>query len=176
MPPFEDHTLDTAPDESRPALAGAKAKFGFVPSALARMAESPTAVAAFGKTMATFEASSLAHVEREVIAMTTASIVGCHVCVALHGAILAANPETAPLAAPLREGRSLDDPRLGALQRFTRAVIATRGDVAPEDLSAFLAAGYTKRAALDVVVGVALYTFTAYTNRLTRAPIDPAFA
>ena len=73
------------------------------------------------------------------------------------------------------EGRPLDDPKLEALARFTRVVWDTRGAASDEDLAAFFGAGWDRRAALDVLVGIGAYTFSTFANRLTRARIDPAF-
>ncbi|SRR6266545_1310573 len=172
---FSEHTIESAPEGSRAALSATAAKFGFVPSAMARLAESPSAVAMFGRMMAVWDATSLSHAEREVVAMTTAGLVGCHVCIALHSAILAGDPATRDLAGPLGKGGALADPRLEALRRFARSVIESRGAAGDDDLARFLAAGYSRAQALEVVVGVATYTFTAYSNRLTRAAIDAPF-
>jgi len=44
------------------------------------------------------------------------------------------------------------------------------------DLNRFLQAGFTHEQALEVVLGAATTTLSSYANRLTRAPLDPAFA
>jgi hypothetical protein len=36
--------------------------------------------------------------------------------------------------------------------------------------------GYTRRQALEVVLGIGAYTMSTYANRLTGAPIDPELA
>ena len=43
MTNFNVHTIDTAPDQSRPLLEGAKQAFGFVPNLIGVLAESPAA-------------------------------------------------------------------------------------------------------------------------------------
>jgi AhpD family alkylhydroperoxidase len=171
---FIDYTAETAPDAARPALRGAEQKFGFLPSAMARLAESPSVVAAFGRVMAVWESASLDHVEREVVTMTVAHDAGCEVCMAIHSAVVARSIADAALLAALRAQTPLADPRLEALRRFTMAVMSTKGDVGDAALAAFLGAGFTKRHALDVVLGVATYTLSTYANRLTRAPLDAA--
>jgi uncharacterized peroxidase-related enzyme len=173
---FIEHTTETAPEASRPALAATTAKLGFLPSALARLAESPSAVAAFGKIRGEWESSALSHVEREVVAVTASGAIGCEVCVAMHSGILRASPDASArqLADAFERGEPLADARLETLRRFVRAVLAERGAVSDTELGAFLAAGFTRRQALDVVVGIATYTLTGYANRLTRAPVDAA--
>jgi hypothetical protein len=39
----------------------------------------------------------------------------------------------------------------------------------------FVAAGFTAAQALEVVLGIETYAPTTYTDRLTGAPLDPAF-
>ncbi|BCJ59097.1 carboxymuconolactone decarboxylase family protein [Micromonospora endophytica] len=68
-------------------------------------------------------------------------------------------------------GTPLPDERLEALRLFTLAVLDHRGAVPDEELSAFLAAGFQPRHALDVVLGVGTYTISTFANRLTRAPL-----
>jgi hypothetical protein len=51
-------------------------------------------------------------------------------------------------------------------------VIERRGDVAPEVWARFLASGYTRAQALEVVLDVAVYTLSTVANRLVEAPID----
>jgi uncharacterized peroxidase-related enzyme len=169
---FHDHTVDSAPEASRAALAGSARHFGFVPAALARMAESPALVEAFNAMLRIFDRSSLSPLEREVLVVTLARVVGCDVCVAIHSATLASLKADAALVTALRVQTPLADARLEALRRFTRAVLDTRGDVGDAALADFLAAGYGRQQALDVVLGVGAYTLSTYANRLTRAPLD----
>ena len=45
-----------------------------------------------------------------------------------------------------------------------------------ENVSAFLAAGYTQQSVLEVVLGVGMKTLSNYTNHLAETPLDDAFA
>lgn len=56
-----------AVDGSRAALRATAAKLGFLPSAMARLAESPALVAAFGKMMALRRQTSLAYARLEAL-------------------------------------------------------------------------------------------------------------
>ncbi|MEH0937213.1 hypothetical protein [Micromonospora psammae] len=51
-----------------------------------------------------------------------------------------------------------------------------RGAVPDDGVHAFLAAGFERRHALDVVLGVGTYTISTFANRLTDAPLDPPLA
>jgi alkylhydroperoxidase family enzyme len=54
----------------------------------------------------------------------------------------------------------------------TLRVLDTAGDVGDDALRAFLAAGYTRQNALEVVLGIGTYTMSTPANRLTGAPLD----
>ncbi len=55
-------------------------------------------------------------------------------------------------------------------------MLAHSGDVPAKDLDAFEAAGWSARAALEVVLGIGTYTLSTFANRLTGATIDPELA
>ncbi|MGH3862288.1 carboxymuconolactone decarboxylase family protein [Actinokineospora sp.] len=167
---FVSHTIDTAPEKARPIIEATTRGFGYLPEPVARMAESPELLSTFLGNVAVFDRSTLTEVERETVIMTMATRVECHYCVAMHTPKL---PDE--IAGPLRSGKPLDDSRLEALRQFTTAVLATSGGVSEEDLRAFLAAGFTHRNALDVVLGVGTYTLSTFANRLTAAPLDAEF-
>jgi AhpD family alkylhydroperoxidase len=172
---FIDYTTETAPERSRGALQATADKFGFVPSAMARMAASPAATTAFGRLLALWDATSFSPIERETLAMTMGHYAGCHVCLALHSALLARS--TAPeLLAALREQRTLPDARLEALRTFTLVLLDRRGAASDAELAAFLDAGFTKEQALELVIGIATYVLSTFANRLTRASVDAPFA
>jgi len=172
---FRDHDLDTAPPASRAFLRATQAQLGFIPAAMARLAEAPTVLDAFARLQQIWDGASLGLLEREVVTFEVAHDNGCELCVAFHSAMLSRADQPALLAA-LRARRPLDDPRLEALRRFTRAVLDARGAVDDDALAAFRAAGFDNRQALDVVLGIATYTLSTYANRLVRAPVDPPLA
>jgi uncharacterized peroxidase-related enzyme len=173
---FADHTPESAPPAARPAMTATAKKFGRVPSAVARLATSPELLNGFLKLSAIFEATTLTALEREVLIMTVAARNECHLCVAMHTATLTRLSASPELVAALRAEAPLPEPRLEALRGFVHAVMDTRGEVPAEELAAFTGAGYTQRNALEVVLGIGTYTLSTFANRLTRAPLDDAFA
>lgn len=169
---FADHTADTAPEAARRTLAATEKKFGYLPAAVARLAESPQLLDGFLKLSAMFDTTSLDGVERETVIMTMATHHGCHVCVAMHTAALQRLDADPGLVTALREDKPLPNERLQALREFVLTVLATSGDVPAADLATFTAAGFTTRQALEVVLGIGAYTLSTFANRLTRAPLD----
>ncbi|MGY0004876.1 carboxymuconolactone decarboxylase family protein [Micromonospora sp. I033] len=175
-PVFTAHTPDTAPAAARPTMAGVQRKLGHLPGAVALMAESPELLKGFLTANAAFESTDLDPVAREVVVLTVATRNECHLCVAMHTATLTRHGAAPELIEALRAGAALPDPRLEALRRFAVAVLDHRGAVPDDELDAFLGAGWQRRHALDVVLGVGTYTISTFANRLTDAPLDPPLA
>ncbi|HUN36116.1 MAG TPA: carboxymuconolactone decarboxylase family protein [Trebonia sp.] len=175
-PVFTEFTIESAPAASRRHLEATEKHLGYLPAASARWAASPHLLEGFSRLTGLFESATLDPLAREVVVMTMATRNGCHVCVAMHSGRLSALRADPALIAALRDGphSPLADPALDAVRRFTLQLLDTAGDVGDDDLSAFLAAGYTPRNALEVVLGISTYTLSTFANRLTRAPVDGA--
>jgi alkylhydroperoxidase family enzyme len=75
----------------------------------------------------------------------------------------------------LRNRAPLPDVKLDVLATFARAVVKNRGMVCGKTLDNFIAAGYTRSQALEVVLGVAFKTLSNYTNHIIDPPLDTAF-
>jgi AhpD family alkylhydroperoxidase len=169
---FPDHTAETAPPAARRTMESTQRKLGFMPAAVARLAESPELLDGFLRASGSFEATTLDPVAREVVIMTMAVRNDCHICIAMHTGTLRRLGANEDLVAALQAGESLADPRLEAIRTFTLEVLATAGGVSDDAVRAFLARGYTLRNALEVVLGIGAYTMSTLANRLTGAPVD----
>ncbi|MFG1648860.1 carboxymuconolactone decarboxylase family protein [Micromonospora sp. NPDC049275] len=176
MSVFTEHTAETAPAAARRAVEGVQGRFGWLPTGVALMAESPQLLTGFLTASAGFDQTDLAPLEREVVVFAVSTTYECHICVALHTGTLTRLGASNELIAALRSATELPEPRLEALRRFTLAVLDHRGAVPDDQLDDFLAAGYQPRHALDVVLGVGAYTISTFANRLTRARLDPPLA
>jgi len=173
---FPAHTAVTAPPAARRTIEGVERRFGFLPGAVARLAESPELLDGFLRVSGLIEATTLDPVAREVLVMTMATRNGCHLCVAMHTGTLRGLGADEELIAALQAGEPLADPRLEGLRSFVLEVIAVAGGVSDDVVRAFLAHGYTPRNALEVVLGIGAYTMSTFANRLTGAPLDAQFA
>jgi AhpD family alkylhydroperoxidase len=172
MDRFTEHTIESAPPQSRRFMAATQKHLGYMPAATARWAESPQLLEGFTRMTALFDACTLDSVAREVVIMTMATRNGCEICVAMHTARLGALSAPAEVIAALRSGAPLGDPRLEAVRVFTLRVLGTAGAVGDDALREFLDSGYTRQNALEVVVGIGTYTMSTLANRLTGAPMD----
>ena len=175
-PAFPALTVNSAPPAARPILAASARQFGFLPSPVARAAHAPVALKHLLAGFAAFDQTSLAPVEREVVAMTVAWEIECHYCMAMHSAILSGEADAGPLVAALRDGHALDDERLEALRRYVRAVVRHRGSVPDRDATALRSAGFGDAQALEIVLGIGVYLLSTLLNKVTGAELDAPFA
>lgn len=173
---FNVWDIDSAPEGSRSALGAAKKKFGFVPNLMGVLAEAPSAVEAYLAVSSAFEKTSLTRAEQQVVLLATSVENGCRYCVAAHTMVARMVGASDDVIQSVREGEEIADPKLRALQRFTRRVVAAKGWVTDEDLKRFAEAGYTRAELLEVLVGVTQKTLSNYTNHIAHTPLDAAFA
>jgi AhpD family alkylhydroperoxidase len=172
---FQALESELALPAARPMLSATRQSFGFVPSPVAKAARSPGLLKQLLGGLTAFERSSLAPLEREVVAMTVAFENECHYCMALHSAQLAATPDSERLLGELRAGAVLSAPRLEALRQFVLALLRTRGRPSETAWTQFEAAGYSEEDALDVLLGVGAYWLSTVGNVLMGAELDAPF-
>ncbi|NUT92863.1 MAG: carboxymuconolactone decarboxylase family protein [Saccharothrix sp.] len=176
MAQFTVHDETTAPEDARPHLEAGKRRMGFVTTLNGVMAESPELLAGYNALAEQFGKSSLPGPAKHVVWITASVQNGCEYCVAAHStvALKAGVDETAVKA--LRAGEPLADEGLEAVRVLTTTMVAERGWVPDEQVERFLAAGFTRRHVLDVVLGVGMKTLSNYTNHIAHTPLDPAWA
>ncbi|MEK7264962.1 MAG: carboxymuconolactone decarboxylase family protein [Pseudomonadota bacterium] len=175
MAKFKLHTSETAPEGAAPLFDAAKKNFGMVPNLYAVMAESPQLLEAYQKVGALFQASSLSAVERNIVWMAVNVEHECHYCVPAHTMVAMGSGVDQATIAALRQARPLPDAKNEALRQFTLKVVRERGKVTDADIDAFLAAGFTKRNLLDVILGVSQKVMSNYVNHIAETPIDAPF-
>jgi AhpD family alkylhydroperoxidase len=173
MTAFPIHTIETAPAESRETLLTVKRTLGAVPSLAAGMAESPPLLRAFFAVREIYAEGTLTPIEVQTLSIATAVENRCAWCVAFHTAMALKEGISAEALAALRAGRDPAEPRLGALSALSRAMIRNRGAVSEADLGRFLAAGYSRAQALEVVLGIGFSTMANYAGHLVDAPLGP---
>jgi AhpD family alkylhydroperoxidase len=172
MTTFQSYTIDTAPAASKSTLEETKRAFGFVPNLQAHMAESPELLAGYTALWDLFAKSSLTPHEQQVVYLTSNFENGCHYCMAGHSTLAKMIGMDPAVIAALRAGTPLPDAKLEALHRFTTIVVRERGFAPDAEVEAFLAAGYTRRNVLEVILGVATKVMSNYTNHIVHTPYD----
>lgn len=174
---FKIHTLQTAPEASKPVLTEVEKAYKFIPNLMGTLAESPLAVNAYFQLSGLIQSkSSLTPQEQQVVMLAVSFENSCDYCMAAHSAGAAMAHTSPDVIQALRDGKLPGDPKLAALITFARAVVQERGWVKEEASNAFLTAGYTRAQVLDVIAITALKTISNYTNHMAHPPLDAAFA
>ena len=173
MATFDIHTLETAPEASRPLLEDSNKAFGRIPGLHATMAEAPALLDGYKHLHRLFqEETSFDKDELTVVWQTINVEHACHYCVPAHTGIAKMMKVDDAIIDALRNETQLPNARLEALRTFTLQVVRGRGNVDNADVQAFLDAGFNNRHILEVVLGVAQKVMSNYVNHLAETPID----
>jgi AhpD family alkylhydroperoxidase len=173
---YEVHTVDTAPERSKPLLRTLESTIGMIPNLAAAMAESPELLNGFLSIRQIFYSGTFTPGEVQVLALTNAVENGCTYCVAFHTALALREGVPKEAVEALRAGRSPHEAKLNALSEFSRALVRRRGRVTRDDLDQVLAAGYSKAQALEVVLGIAVSILPNFAHHITECPLDSVFS
>ena len=172
---FKTHTLDTAPEKSKPLLDQSLKAFGRIPGLYGVLAEAPKALEAYQTLGALFKDTSLTTNEQHVVWLTINYENDCGYCVPAHTGLAKLDAVPNDIIEALRNGTPMTDSKLEALRTFTIRVVQKRGWVTDDDVQAFLDAGYTQRHILEVIVGMAHKVISNYTNHIAKTPVDAVF-
>jgi len=177
MSNFPVHTLQTAPEASKPALEGLQSAFGFIPNIAAAMATSPvlinSLVALFHQVHG--DGKSFAEPQIEVVLLTDAVTNGSTWAAAFHTYLALNKGVPASEVQAIRDGDLPKDPKFAALSRLAKTLIEKRGRLNAYDKDAFLQAGFSPNQLLEVVAIVAASTITNYTASITHPPLEANF-
>lgn len=175
MNPFVLHTIESAPEMSRPTLQALQQKFGFLPNLMATMAGNPVLLNGFASSFSTFHGGSLDECEKQVLLLTNAVTIQCPWTIAAHSTFALEDGVSAEDVKAIRAGKLPSDPKYAALSRLSRALMEKRGLVAEADIEAFIAAGYSPLQMLEVIASIGLSTMAATTTNLARTPVEDRF-
>jgi uncharacterized peroxidase-related enzyme len=165
-------SVETSPDASRAALQAVAKSLGSVPNLFRLVGNSPAALKGYLGLGAAVSSSSIDAKTQERIALAVAELNGCDYCASAHTYLgrNVAKLDDAEITAN-RNGSS-NDPKAAAAVRFAVQVVQNRGHVSAEQLSAAKAAGFSDAAVIEIVLAVALNTFTNYVNEVAKTDID----
>jgi uncharacterized peroxidase-related enzyme len=164
--------INDAPAASRPLLEAVKKQLGVVPNLFRLVANSPAALQGYLDLSAALGKGALPAATRERIALAVAEINGCDYCLSAHAYIgkNLAKLDDAEITAN-RSGAS-SDPKADAAVRFAAKVARERGHVSEDDVRAVKLAGYDDAQVIEIVLHVALNTWTNYINQVAKTDID----
>ena len=165
-------TIAAAPEASRPLLEAVNKQLGVLPNLFRLVANSPAALEGYLGLNGALGKGHLPAPTRERIALAVAEINGCSYCLSAHtylGKNLA-KLDDAEMTAN-RNGAS-NDPKADAAVRFAAKITRERGHISEEDLAAVKKAGYDDAQVIEIVLHVALNTWTNYINEVAKTDID----
>ena len=171
-------TIETTQGKARSLLESAKAKLGFVPNMYGAMVNEPALYEAYATTYDAFRSETgFSPVEQEVIFLVISRENGCDYCMAAHS-FVADKMSKVPIEVTnaIRDGQPIADPKLAALAAFTATMVSSRGRPVDADVAAFLAAGYSEKNILGIILAIGVKTYSNYANHIFHTPVDAAFA
>jgi len=165
-------SIAAAPAASQPLLEAVNKQLGVVPNLFRLVSNSPAALEGYLSLAGALDKGALPAPTRERIALAIAEVNGCNYCLSAHtylGKNLA-KLDDAEMAAN-RNGGS-NDAKADAAVRFAAKVARERGHLSEEDVKTVKAAGYSDAQVIEIVLHVALNTWTNYINEVAGTIID----
>jgi uncharacterized peroxidase-related enzyme len=149
-----------------------KQQLGVAPNLFRLVANSPAALEGHVGLIGALGKGALPAATRQRIALAVAEINGCDYCLSAHTylARTIAKLDETEIAAN-RNGSSAD-PKADAAVRFAAKVARERGSVSEADVQALRSAGYDDAQIIEIVLHVALNTWTNYINKVAETDID----
>ena len=175
MTDFPVHTMDSAPERSRPALRQLQSAFGMIPNVTGSMATSPVLINSLVGLFGNVHGGSFTEAQVQSVLLTDAVTNACTWAVAFHTALALKEGIDPVDVEAIREGRLPKDSKLAALSGLAKTMIEKRGHLGDEDIKRFLAAGFGKDLLLEVIAAVAASTITNYTGSITKPPLEVPF-
>lgn len=173
---YEVKTIENAPENSKAALEAAKKAYGFSPNLLGTMANHPALLNNYWEGSANLAANStLSGVEQQVVYLSSSYENNCHYCMAAHSTVSQMHKIDQGVIDALRTGAALSDPKLEALNKYTKAAVIKRGRVSKEEVDALLSAGYTQENILEIITIISLKVMSNYVNYLAQTEVDAPF-
>jgi AhpD family alkylhydroperoxidase len=172
MTMFVRHTIETAPEASRPAMQRLRESAGLIPNLAATMSEAPILIDGFVTLREILARATLGAREREILGLANAVANGCEWCVAFHSFVALKLGIDREIVDAIRAGKAPADPRAAALNAFTASLIERRGAIDRKDLEVFVTAGFTRQQALEVVVGLAVSLMANYAGNFVEPELD----
>lgn len=175
MSTLKIHTIETAPESSKPFLENSLKSFGMIPNLHGALASAPVVLEAYQKLHELFSNSSFDAEELTVVWQSINVEHECHYCVPAHTGIAHMMKVDSAITEALRNGEALPTKKLQILQDTTLSIIRNRGRISDSELEAFYAAGYQEQQVLEILLGLAQKTISNYTNHIANTPVDLPF-
>ena len=172
--------MTTATQETRKQelLAGAEAKFGFVPNVLRQMSTSTAALEVYmqGQAALGAEGNRLTDKERNFVQLAVSQVNECDYCKAAHVAIgRMGGADTSDLEA-VAAGQTIDASEGGDHVAATRLLMEKQGHLTAEDLGKLEQQGIDKEVLYEIIGNIAVKTVSNWVNHIAGTKIDAQFS
>ena len=175
MSAFPIHTIESAPEQSKPSLEALQSVFGIIPNIAGAMTTSPVLIGSLVGLFGKVHGGSFSEEQIQIVLLTNAVTNACSWAVAFHSFLAVKEGVDATDVDAIRERRTPRSAKNTALSTLARTLIEKRGHLNDKDMSAFLDAGFGKDHLLEVIAIVAASTITNYTGNVTNPPLEEAF-
>ncbi|WP_339721721.1 carboxymuconolactone decarboxylase family protein [uncultured Paraglaciecola sp.] len=169
------HTIDSAPEGSKPLLEGSVKAFGMLPNLHGVLASSPETLDAYQKLHQLFMDTSFNAEELTVVWQAINVEHACHYCVPAHTGIAHSMKVDAAITEALRNEQPMPNAKLQALYDTTLIIVRNRGHISQAELDNFYAAGYGEQQVLEIILGLSQKIISNYTNHIGNTPVDKPF-
>ncbi|WP_219419524.1 carboxymuconolactone decarboxylase family protein [Pseudonocardia nigra] len=173
MPRVPVHTLDDAPEQTRPTLEALSKRMGKLLNIHAEMAHSPVVLGAYaGMQEAIARHGTFDGRTREAIALAVGAVDHCGYCQSAHtlgGKAAGLDPER---MLAIRAGRPTGDDRLDTLLAVMREAAGEVGTVQDDTWKQAQAAGWSEEELGEGFAHLAVNLFTNYFNHYMRTELD----
>jgi len=172
---FPVHSIDSAPEKSKPAMRTLQSAFGFIPNIAATMSSSPVLLNSLVGLFGNVHGGSFSEAQIQTLLLTNAVTNAATWAVAFHSLLALQEGVDSLDVQAIRDGRAPRDIKLAALSILARTLIEKRGHLDEKDMDKFIGAGFGQEHLLEVVAVIAASTITNYTASITSPPLEPAF-
>ena len=176
MNTFKVHSIETAPEASKPMLEASIKGFGMLPNLHAVMAESPALLEAYQTIHQTFSTKTAFDKDELTVIWQTINVENeCHYCVPAHTGVAHMMKVDPAITEALRNSTKMPNEKLQALHDMTLAIVRERGHLTENQKQTFFNAGYGTRHLLEIFIGYAQKIMSNYTNHVAETEVDAPF-
>jgi alkylhydroperoxidase family enzyme len=175
MSTLKIHTIETAPEGSKPMLETIQEKSGMIANLQGVMAEAPGLLEGYMKLHQLALESSFNDEEVTVVWQTFNVEHECHYCVPAHTMIANMMKIDPAITEALRNSDAMPTEKLQVLHETALSMSRNRGQLTDAEIQKFFAAGYESRQLLEIVLILSQKVMSNYVNHLAETPVDAPF-
>lgn len=165
-------SINDAPEPSQPLLTAVKAKLGMVPNLFRLVANNPAALKGYLALSESLTEGVLPIQLQEAIALAIAEVNRCTYCLSAHSFIAANLAKMADSEIKSNRSGLSQDPKIQAALQFAVAVSELNGRVNDQLLDTVKQAGYSDAEIIEIILHVALNTWTNSVNNVADTDVD----